>query len=91
MNVVDLGNNNAILGHFKDWNKPGKQQVFIDLITAGCSLTAKSGQGYAPLHMAVACKSPNLIDCLMDHGADVEELTSEKNIGIVLIDTGLAI
>ena len=78
VNIVDFKKQNAILGQFCNWNKPGKDNVLLALIDAGCSISTKSGAGYSALHMAVSCMSTDLIHSLIALGADVNQLTGEK-------------
>ena len=78
VNIVDCKKQNAILGQFCNWNKPGKDKVLLALIDPGCSISAKSRAGYSALHMAVSCMSTDLIHSLIALGADVNQLTGEK-------------
>ena len=78
VNIVDSKGHNAILGQFRDWKKPGKDKVLVALINAGCSISAKSRPGNAPLHMAVASLSMDLIDSFIALGADVDQVTGDN-------------
>ena len=78
VNIVDSKLNNAIMGQLCHWNKPGKDKVLLDLVDAGCSITAMSRAGYAPLHMAVSSLNLDLIHSFITLGADVNQLTGKN-------------
>ena len=78
VNIVDSKLNNVIMVQLCHWNKPGKDKVLLDLVDAGCSITAMSRAGHVPLHMAVSSLNLDLIHSFIALGADVNQLTGKN-------------
>lgn len=53
--------------------------VFRSLLLAGASMSSRTPQKYTPLHLCVIYDRPELLQALIENGADVNEQDSEMN------------
>lgn len=52
----------------------------------GASVEATDRELWTPLHAAAACGNQEIIECLLDHGANVVAVNADDNLPIDLVE-----
>ena len=56
------------------------------LLKCGASVEATDRELWTPLHAAAACGNQEIIECLLDHGANVAAVNADDNLPIDLVE-----